>query len=202
MCSSGTERIDIVMSFQNRLRCIGCVAAFGMGILMSAPAMAQGDAVVEGYKVGVVNMKAVFDGYDRQTQEMKTLETDVKARQDVLDTQRKKIDSEKEDYVAKKDALSDEAKTKREDEINRLIRDYEAGWKREQEDTDLKTKRLLEAVFADIQEAIKAVGGQGNYHLILELDERTRKGVLYSSPTLDITQKVAQHLNEQYSKKK
>ena len=48
---------------------------------------------------------------------------------------------------------------------------------------------------ADLVKAIEEVGAEGNYHLILEADPETRTGVMYHSPTLNMTQKVVDRLN-------
>ena len=80
---------------------------------------------------------------------------------------------------------------------------YKAEFKRAQEDIDRQEKKLLRDLLEDIHLAIQEIGLKNDYHLIFEsgannasnLAGRTG-GLLYSSTTLNMTQRVIDHLNE------
>lgn len=166
-------------------------------VLVAVPdqAFAQDTA----YKIGVVNVKDVFDKYERQMHEYELLQTEKDKKQAKIDILSEKITKQKDRYDAEKDTLSDEEIEKLEEEIESDYSRYKSEFKRLQEDIDRREKKLLEAVFEDIHTALQEVGLRDNYHLILEGGKSGRAAVLYYSTTMNMTQKVIDHLNEKYS---
>jgi outer membrane protein len=177
------------------------VATIGamMAILaVLAPVGAQETAArptTDQYKIGVVNVKEVFDQYERQKQEYEKLRSERDTKQKNIDVLADQIETKKKAFDEQKATMSEEQRTAAGLEIDGLVRQYEADFRKLQGDIDSLEKQLLERVFKDIQDAIAEVATTGNYHLVLESGEGSRTGVLFSSPTLDITQKVVDHLH-------
>lgn len=147
------------------------------------------------YKIGVVNLKAVFEGYSRRQDEYGKLEIERATKQKDVDRLSATIEEQKKKYEEQKEKLSDDDRIQLEDEINANYLEYQTRFKALQGDIDRKERRLLDALYKDIRDAIMEVGAQENYHLILEAGEDNPSGVLYSSPTLRMTQKVIDYLN-------
>ena len=176
----------------------GCLTAFcAMALFLSwsSPASAQG-----GYKIGIVNVKEVFDNYDKQKDGYTELENERNQRQKFIDGISAEVEVLQKRHTEEKDSLSQEDLDNLEDRIESRFGVYKAEYKRLQDEIDRKEKKLLESLFKEIQKAVGEVGAKGNYHLVLEGGQTGRSGVLYFSPTLNMTQQVIDYLNEQHKK--
>lgn len=183
------------------------LALFTSALLLMPPlARAQGavphTAVPGQYKIGVVNVKTVFDSYEKQVDEYKDLQDKRDTKQKQIDKLSEKINRNKERYEAEKENMSDVQHTDLEDLIESDYSLYKAEFSRLQEDIDRREKKLLESIFKEIHLAIQEVGAAGNYHLVLEGGETGRSGLLYFSTTLNMTQQIIDYLNVNYKKSK
>lgn len=150
------------------------------------------------YKVGVVNLDQVFKGYDKQQAEYAALKKERDVRQVDLDALSKKVEDAKARLETHAASMTEEEQLDLREEINADFGTYEAEFKRLQGDIDRMEKRILERLFRDIDQAIAQVGARDNYHLVFESGRKGTSGLLYSSPTLNMTRKVTDLLNEQF----
>jgi outer membrane protein len=162
-------------------------------------AVPQARAEGSDYKVGVVDVKRVFDNYERQKKEYALLQDERDKKQAEIDKLSDKITEQKDRYDKERDSMSDSEREALEEQIESDYTKYKADFKRLQEDIDRREKKLLETIFEDIHLAVQEVGARGDYHLILEVGQPGRTAVLYHSTTLDSTQQVIDHLNEKYA---
>jgi Skp family chaperone for outer membrane proteins len=159
------------------------------------------------FRIGVVNLKEIFDNYQKQ----KDLYADLHKRRDEMqqpiDTLSAEITKDKERYDKEKDTMADAERRSLEEKIEAAVTKYRAEFERAQQDLERQEKKLARDVFEEIFLAIQMVGAQGNYHLIFESGEAALPvpgragGLLYSSSTLNMTQRVIEHLNAEYKKK-
>ena len=177
------------INFLKRVMCVAvCVAVLGVSNLVIAQESGQ-------YKIGVVNLKTVFDNYDNQKASYDQLKKDRDAAQVPIDELSAQIEADRKIYEDTASDMSDEDRRALEEKIETAYGKYKAEFQRLQEDIDRKEKKILEALFEEIQQAVEDVGAQNNYHLVFEGGKSTRSGLLYYSTTLNMTQKVIDHLN-------
>ena len=175
-------------------------------IWLACSSTAEGTAVPEPasgqYKIGVVNVKLVFDAYEKQKDEYAHLQSTRDEKQKKIDELSATIEKNKERYEKGQDSMDSEARAELEDRIESDYSLYKSEFRRLQEDIDRREKKLLESIFKEIHLSIQEVGTQGNYHLVLEGGESGRSGLLFSSTTLNMTQQVIDYLNENYRRSK
>lgn len=149
------------------------------------------------FKIGVVNLKQVFDGYDRQ----KTLYEELKAQRDELqvpiDALSKKIEADKARYQSESTTLSEDERTTLEETIATDFSEYELKIKQSQEKIDRREKSIFKEIIIEIQKSVEEVGAQENYHLIFDGGKSRTNSLLYYSTTMNMTQKVIENLNNQ-----
>lgn len=150
------------------------------------------------YRIGIVNIKEVFDSYDRQKAEYEDLQRERDDMQVDIDQLSERITQNKKRYETERDNMSVSERLELEELVESDYGRYKSEFKRLQEGIDRREKRLLESLFKDIHKAVAEVGAKGNYHLILEGGQSGRSGVLYSSTTLNMTQQVIEHVNRSY----
>lgn len=190
------EDSGFVKQIQSGSLALFLTIALASGVLYAAPAESQGDG---SYKIGVVNVKQVFDDYERQKKEYEKLQAERDKKQAEIDKLSDKITAAKERYDNERGSMSEDERERLEMQIEADYSQYKADFKRLQEDIDRQEKRLLETVFEDIHVAIQEVGARGDFHLVLEAGQPGRTAVLYHSTTLDITQQVTDHLNKKFA---
>jgi outer membrane protein len=169
---------------------------------LALPAFAQGseNGKVAGFKIGVVNIKDVFDGYQKQKDRYAALEKERVEAQVPIDEMSAKIEADKKRYDENAANMSEAERRELRDSIERAFTEYQTEFKRRQDEIDRKEKRLAEEVFADIYKAIEEIGLSDNYHLIFEAGVPGRTAIPYYSTTLNMTPRVVQHLNDNYQK--
>ena len=154
----------------------------------------------DGFKIGVVNLKVCFDDYQRQKDEFDALTLEMTTLQTDLDVRLEAMNALRTQYDENRDTMSREELAELEEKIESERSSYNADFQKVQTDLARREDRVAESVYEDIRAAIEAVGNQQNYHLVLESGKNTNNGLLHYSPTLDITQRVVDYLNANYTK--
>jgi len=149
------------------------------------------------YKIGVVVLREVFKSYDKVKKQYDELQADVKKQQDEIDVMSKRIEDAKTEYEKQKESMSQQDRVEREAAIQKEFREYTSELQKRQGDVDAREEAIFKGAMPDIKEAVAKVGAEQAYHLVLD-----SKAVLYSSPTIDMTQKVIDVLNSGSGAKK
>jgi Skp family chaperone for outer membrane proteins len=163
-------------------------------MLMAAPVRAQ-EPAGGGYKIGVVNMREVFQNYDRQKAEYEKLKQKQESAQAEIDKISDRINEAKKRYEADKATMTRDAREQFEINVSKDFSNYQAEFKKLQDDIDLQERKLLKDLFQEITTAVQEVGAADNYHLILEAGSDGNAAVLYYATPLNLTSKVIDHLN-------
>ena len=173
-------------------------------VLCVSPDVGADNGSTHDFKIGVVNTKEVFDNYERQMNEYEKLRKVADEAQKPIDELSEQITKDKERYDAETDTMEEDERRALEEKIQAAVTRYKAEFDRAQEDIDRQEKKLLRDVLEDIHFAIQEVGAKFNYHLIFESGQNNASsvaartgGLLYSSTTLNMTQRVIDHLNEE-----
>lgn len=178
-------------------------AIFLIGVIAMFPAPAD-ESPTGQYRIGVVNVKEVFDSYNKQIDKYDELRKKKDELQKPIDELSAKITKDKDRYDQEKESMSDEERRALEEKIENALSEYRTEFQRAQDDIDRQEKRLVRDLFDDIYLAIQEVGAKYNYHLIFESGESAPAlpgragGLLYHSTTLNMTQRVIEHLNAKY----
>lgn len=176
------------------------VLVFLLGSLTwQTTAAAEDTGPSSSYKIGVVNLKEIFDNYEKQKERYRELEKQRDEMQKPIDDLSAKIEANKNRYDSEASQMSEDERRELQDLIEADYSRYQAEFKRLQGDLDRAEKRILEELFEDIQKAIEEVGKDQNYHIIFEGGDNKRSGVLYYSTTLNMTQRVIDYLNSKHS---
>lgn len=147
------------------------------------------------YKIGVVDVQKVMDGYNKRIREVEKLQKEAEKLQTQIDSLESSFDKKRKDYDAVKSSLSEEERARREEDLDASYRNLRNEYQRLSDELKSKELRLKAQLVKDIVAAIEKIGVAENYHLILETEKTTKTGVLYFSEAMNITPKVLQLLN-------
>jgi len=145
------------------------------------------------YRIGVVNRKQVLDKYNKVKDEYKKLQAKVDAEQGDIDKLSKKIEGMKTDYDAQKGSMTPEQKATKEADVQKQYGDYKSLLDKKQREIDADEQLLMRTVLSEIDQIVSKIATEQGFHLVLE--GSSRSGVLFYSPTIDITQRVVDALN-------
>ncbi len=148
-------------------------------------------------KIGFVDANRVMTEYQATAAATVEFNEFVNVHRDSATVLKRKIEELQSDVESQELVLSEEARLRKQNEINALTRSYNqylqsvfgTGGKVEQ-----KNDALMAPLLQKINEAIGKIAEQEDFQIILELTE----GVYYASSDLDMTDLVINELNLEY----
>ncbi len=145
------------------------------------------------YRIGVVNRKQVLDKYNKVKDEYKKLQAKVDGEQGDIDKLSKKIEGMKTDYDAQKGTMTPEQRATKEADVQKEYGEYKSLLDKKQREIDADEQLLMRTVLSEIDQVVSKIATDQGFHLVLEGSGRS--GVIFYSPTIDITQRVVDALN-------
>ncbi|MGE4357332.1 MAG: OmpH family outer membrane protein [Candidatus Omnitrophota bacterium] len=145
------------------------------------------------FKIGYIDISRVFDEYNRTKEEDQVLEKKGSEKEAQRESMVREIKKIKEEL----DLASDKAKAEKQkllDEKIKKLQDYDRITRE-----DLRKERdgIIREILKEIDGVLQELGKKEGYTIIL--NERV---LLCKDSALDLTERVINILNEQYSKKK
>ncbi len=144
-------------------------------------------------KVGVVDLYRVLNESEEGKKAVNELQSMFDSRQKNLEEKQKKIQNLKDEYEKKRAVLSEEARKSKEDEIERLGRELQRTAADYQVEIQKKQNEITQSMLKDIRQIINDFAKKEGYSLILEKVEQI---VIYSTPEVDITDKIIALFNQ------
>ena len=141
-------------------------------------------------KIGYVNSERVLREAEPAKRAQARLEAEFGKRQKDLNDQNAALRAQAEKLDRDAPTLSEAEKTRRQRELVELDRDLQRKQREFQEDLTQRKNEELSSVAERANRTIKAIGEAEHYSIIL-----ADQLVIYSSPRVDITQKVIDTLN-------
>lgn len=164
-----------------------------VGLAGSAAAQAAAEKSAGGYKIGVVDRKAVFDEYQKKINEWAALEKKKKGIEDQLNAKFDALKKDREAFQQAADSMTETQRSQKESELNKRLLDLQTEARLKQDEVTKDGERIIKAVTGEINAAIQKIGQDGGYHLILEADTAISSVVYFAEP-LNITGQVKQYL--------
>ncbi len=149
-------------------------------------------------KIGLVDLFKAVNESEQGKKAKGELEAMIKGKQESLDQKGKAIEKLKSELEKQSGVLSSEARKGKEDELERLSRDYQRSVADSQNEVRKKEGELTGRIVKDLREIILSIAQEEHYTLILEKAEGL---ILFSDKSLDITEKVTKRFDESKAKK-
>ena len=167
--------------------------------VVSASLFAGVAAAAEVAKIGYVDLRVALNESEAGKKAKIELESLIKTKQAAIDEKGKSIEKLKGDLEKQASVLSGEAKKSKEEEIERLVRDYQRLVQDAQNDVKKKETELTGAILKELRDVVDKIGRDEGYSIILENVEGI---ILYSRKDLDITDKAIKNFNDMKAKQK
>lgn len=145
-------------------------------------------------KIATVDMQKALQTVEAGKKAKGTLEKEFNARKKELQAEETAIKKMGEDFKKQSLVLSDEAKIKKQNEIQERIMKFQELTARSQAEIQQKEQELTSPIIVKLRSIIGELAKQKGYTVVLEKNENT---VLFSLEKDDITSEVIASFNKQ-----
>lgn len=145
-------------------------------------------SLAQGVKLGVVNVALLLEQAPQAKSATAALEKEFSPQQSELKSLAAKLEKQQSDYQKNRAAMSDAKKVTKEREITMLTREIQRRRNDVQELLNLRRNEELAKLQNVVNEAIKSIGKEQNFDLILY------EGIAYTNEKIDITPDVLKYL--------
>lgn len=150
-------------------------------------------------KIGFVDLVRALNESESGKKAKADLEFLIKSKQGAIDEKGKAIEKGKNDLEKQASVLSQDARKSKEEDLERLIREYQRLVADSQGEVKKKESELTGEILKDIRAIIQKMGQDEAYTIILENAEGQ---ILYSRKDIDLTDAVIKKHNEAKAKSK
>jgi outer membrane protein len=148
---------------------------------------------VNDLKIGYIDFQRVLNESDAGKKAKADLEVLVKSKQTTIDEKGKTIEKLKADLEKQASVLSADAKKSKEEELEKMLREYQRLVQDSQTEVKKRELELTDVIIKDIRQIVEKMGEEGGYTLIIE---KTGGMVLYSKKDIDLTDAVIKKYNQ------
>ncbi len=155
-------------------------------------------AMSQSVNVAYIDLQKVMLESDQGKQIRAILTQDAERLKKNLDGRQAELQRLK-DAVEKQGAtITPEARADKEKQYQAKLKDYQRLYNDYQTELQQKDMEYTQKVLKEIEEVVRSLGEREKYSLILE---KSQAGILYGTPSIDITSKVITLFNEAAKKK-
>jgi outer membrane protein len=159
----------------------------------------SGTGLAAELKIGIVDMQRIIEESEPGQKAMQQLKEEFKKYESEIDTKKSEVDKLRETIQNQKMMLTDEAKTDKELEFKRKVRDLQDLYQVYQKKKQDRIKELSSPILERLAAVIETYGKRHNYSFIID---KRNSGLVYGSEALEITEKVMVELNKAWRKNK
>ena len=152
-------------------------------------------------KIGYVDLNKALNESDSGKKAKKTLEDMVNSKKSILVEKEIELKKLQEELEKQSSVLTPEAKKSKEEQFNKLLRDYQKMVKDFGDELQKKEEELSVGIQKDLIEFVNKLGKDEGYTIIFGLEKGAR-GIIYSPDELNLTDKVIKKYNEITNAKK
>ena len=150
-------------------------------------------AYAENIKIGSVDLIRALNESDSGKKAKTDLESLIKTKQAALDEKGKSIEKMKSDIEKQSSVLSADARKSKEDELEKVIRDYQRLVSDSQSEIKKKEGEFTNEIIKELREIIVKMGTDEGYTVILEGSDSQ---ILFAKKEIDLTDLVIKKHNE------
>ena len=169
------------------------ILVLSLFVFAASPALASDVSM----KIGIVDLKKAVTESEQGKKAKLELEALAKSKQGVLDEMGTNIEKLKTDLDKQGDVMSAKAKKNKQDELERLTREYQRTVADSQGEVGKKENERIRDILVGLKEIIPVIAAEDKYTLILENNEAL---VVFADKVLDITDKVIKKYDESQQK--
>ncbi|MBI3544352.1 MAG: OmpH family outer membrane protein [Deltaproteobacteria bacterium] len=146
-------------------------------------------------KIGVVDLQKALQSVESGKNAKSTLEKEFNEKKKALQAEEEAIKKMTEDFKKQSLVLSDEAKGRKQGEIQERLVKYRELFSKSQYDIQQRERQLTEPIIGKLRGLVEDLGKKNGYTVILEKNENN---VLFSQPGDDLTEEIIKGFNKKH----
>lgn len=143
-------------------------------------------------KIGVVDLMKALNESNAGKKAKAELESVIRSKQALINEKGNAIQKLKDELNKQSSVLSPEAQKSKQDELDRMMRDYQRMVSDSQSDVKQRESDLTDGILKGLRAVVKKIGQKEGYTMIVENAEGI---ILYSKKSLDLTNEVIKQYN-------
>ena len=159
------------------------IIAFGLLLLMPVFSYSQDN------KIGIIDLQQVIASSKAGKAAKAQFESEFKQKQQIIESKRAQLERMKNEFIQNGPVMNEVTRKQKADQIEQLDKELQRSRADFRDELQKKDFELLEKILKDLDGILQSIGKSEGYTLIIEKNEG---GVIFSNPTIDITQKVIQ----------
>ncbi len=144
-------------------------------------------------KVGYVDLNKVFNDSQPGIEAKKEFKEKLEKIRKILDEKQDKLKKLKEDLEKKGAMLNEKAREEKENEYKEKLKEYQKQASEFEDELRQKNIEVTNQMLSELRELISKMAKEEGYAVIIEKNEG---GVIYLSPSIDITDEVIKRYND------
>lgn len=144
-------------------------------------------------KIGYVDLNRALNESDEGKKAVKTLEEIFKSKKTMIDDKQVELNKLNEELQKQSSILNQEAMKAKQEERDKLGRDFQRLVKDAEDDVEKKRADFMERILGNLAEIINKTGEEEGYTAIFE---KVQSGVMYMPEKLDLTEKIIKKYND------
>lgn len=164
-----------------------------LGLTVAMSAIGFNSMAAAEIKIAVVDLQKALQTVDSGKKAKSTLEKEFNEKKKALQAEEESIKKMTEDFKKQSLVLSDEAKARKQGEIQERLMKYRELFGKSQFDIQNRERQLTEPIINKLKGIVEEVGKGQGYTIILEKNENN---VLFSQPKDDLTEEVIKAFNK------
>jgi outer membrane protein len=156
-------------------------------LLFAVPARAQA------VKIAFVDIQRAYQEVDEGKSVRSRLQQELAQRRTELDQRRANLEKMKADYDKQAPVLSDDAKRKRQEELQKAFLDAQQCAQHMQEELSGKEQEAMMGINKRMAQIVNEIVDRENFNYVID-----KAALLYAPPSADITNEVVRRYNERF----
>ncbi len=156
-----------------------------LGLLLLTPVVSYSQA----NKIGVIDLQMVIANSKAGKAAKSAFEAEFKQKQQIIESKNAQLEALKNEFIQSGPVMNETTRKQKAEQIDRLDKDLQRSRADFRDELQKRDYELLEKILKDLDGILQSIGASDGYTIIIE---KTEGGVIFSLPSIDITQKVIQ----------
>ena len=156
-----------------------------LGLLLLTPALSYS----QGNKIGIIDLQAVIGNSKAGKAAKAAFEAEFKQKQQIIESKSSQLASLQKELDQSGAVMNDLTRKQKADQLAQLSKELQRSRDDFRDELQRRDYELLEKILKDLDGILQSIGTSEGYTIIIE---KTEGGVIYSIPSIDLTQKVIQ----------
>ncbi len=140
-------------------------------------------------KIGIIDLQMVIANSKAGKAAKSAFEAEFKQKQQIIESKSSQLEAMKNEFIQNGPVMNEVTRKQKAEQIDQLDKELQRSRADFRDELQKRDYELLEKILKDLDGILQSIGKSGGFTLIIE---KTEGGVIYATPTIDITQQVIQ----------